>query len=181
MYQGSACSGRCASRASARHGVHDHLHDMPDRTLDQDDEIPRRRGRGNQAQLLDDRPRRARPLRALPVSQEPPRPQPTIDLRAKLGQITPLARRGQPHMPPHPYPAKPTRPRRAATAVTIAPAHVRQCESARLADDQTPSSSRPGISGGGQQPLATLAGVATGVVWLAMDGRPSFGTSPGAP
>lgn len=80
-------------------GAHDHLHDMPDRTLGQDDNVPRRRGRGNQAQLLNDRPRRACPLRALPVSQEPPRPQPTIDLRPKLRHLTPHARRGQPHMP----------------------------------------------------------------------------------
>jgi len=80
-------------------GVHDHLHDVPDRTLDQHHEIPRRRRHGSQPQLLDDWARRACPFRTLAVPQEPPRAQPTIDLHPQLRQITALARRGQPYVP----------------------------------------------------------------------------------
>ncbi len=80
-------------------GVHDHLHDMPDRTLHQDDKILRRRRRGSQTQLFHDRPRGSCPLRALAISEEPPRPQPTIHLGPKLRQVACLARRRQPHMP----------------------------------------------------------------------------------
>jgi hypothetical protein len=60
--------------------------------------VRRRRGRGNRAQLVNYRPPRACPLRALPVPQEPPRPQPTIDLRTQLRQVALLTRRHQPHV-----------------------------------------------------------------------------------
>lgn len=80
-------------------GMQDHLHDMPDRTLEQNDKIPRRARHRHHAQLLDDRPRRARPLRALAVTQEPARPQPPIDLHPQLRQIALHARSSQPHMP----------------------------------------------------------------------------------
>ncbi len=55
-------------------GAHDHLHDMADRALDQDDKLLRRRGCRSRAQLLNYGPCRARPLRALPVPKEPPVP-----------------------------------------------------------------------------------------------------------
>jgi hypothetical protein len=71
---------------------------MPDRALEQHDEILRRRSHGDRPQLLYDRPRRMRPLRTLAVSQEPPCSQSTIDLLAQRCQVAVFARRSQSHV-----------------------------------------------------------------------------------
>jgi hypothetical protein len=79
-------------------GPQDHLDDVPDRALQQYDEIDRWCARHGDPQLIDDLPRRARPLRTLAVAEKSPRPQPPVDLAAQLHQITARARRRKTHM-----------------------------------------------------------------------------------
>lgn len=76
----------------------DHLHDVPEGALEQQDEISRRRAGDDEPQLIDDRLRRARPLRALPVGEKPPSPQASIDLAPQPHQVAGRARRHETQM-----------------------------------------------------------------------------------
>lgn len=78
-----------------------HLHDVPDRPLDQQHQL----GRGGRANCLADRlhdgPCLHGPAAALPVAEVPARPQSAVDLRFQLGEIPRPAGRRQADSPSH--------------------------------------------------------------------------------
>jgi hypothetical protein len=82
-------------------GMHDHLHYVPDRPLQQLDQRRRRRRLDGLLQLGDDRPRRDGPSRALAVVEEPARAQTPIHLGTQRGRIVRAATGDQPHLPLH--------------------------------------------------------------------------------
>jgi hypothetical protein len=79
--------------------MHDHLHDMTHRPLQQPDQLSRRRLVDGLLQLGDNRPPGARPSCALAIVEEPARAQTPIHLRAQLRQVARAASGDQPHLP----------------------------------------------------------------------------------
>jgi hypothetical protein len=80
-------------------GMHDHLDDVTDRSLQQLDELLRRRSVDRVVQFGDDWLRAASPSCALAIVEKPTRAQGPIHLRPQLREIPCTASRDQPHLP----------------------------------------------------------------------------------